>query len=232
MDCDLQDPPEVIPQLFAEALKGNAIVYARRKSQHQSAFRMMANRAYFRTLGWIAGRRFDGELGSLSIISRPVIDAFLRFKERDRHYLMILTWLGFRSSTIEYVRDERVVGSSGYSFRRLLALALSGLFFSTTRILHWVIYLGLGLASSGILLSLAYVVRYFVANVAPGWTSLIVVQLVIGGIIIISIGMAALYIGKIFEAVQERPLYLVEEDLDGAEIAASQPQEAAKVRVP
>jgi hypothetical protein len=91
---------------------------------------------------------------------------------------------------------------------------LSGVFFTTTRLLHWVIYTGLALAGSGALLALLIVLRWFFRGAAPGWTSLIVVQLGVGGIITLCIGVAALYIGKIFEAAQNRPLFFFQDRID------------------
>ena len=95
MDCDLQDPPEFIPDLLAEARRGFDIVLANRRSDYHSGLRGHANRFYFWLLGAVSGREFSGDPGSFSIISRRIIDAFLSFRERDRHYLMVLNWLGF-----------------------------------------------------------------------------------------------------------------------------------------
>jgi glycosyltransferase involved in cell wall biosynthesis len=212
MDCDLQDPPEAIPQLW-NARQGVDIVFARRNSDHQSAARLLGNRLYFRTLSWIAGRSFDGELGSFSLISRRVMDAFLRFNEQDRHYLMILLAIGFDARTIDYERATREIGETGYSFRKLLSLAVSGVMFSTTRVLHWVIYAGLAMAGTGVLLAVVLVTRLVLFSALPGWTSLIVAQLLVGGLLALCIGATGLYVGRIFEEVRRRPLYFVQDRL-------------------
>ncbi len=159
------------------------------------------------------------KIGAFSIISRRVAQAFLEFRERDRHYLMILRWLGFDSATIEYDRAARTIGRSSYSLTKLFNFGLAGVFFTTTRLLHWVIYVGLALAGSGLLLALFFIIRWFMYGSVPGWTSLIVVQLVVGGLISLCIGVAALYVGKIFEASQQRPLYLMQDRIDGRELA-------------
>lgn len=211
MDCDLQDPPEAIPLLLAAAREGADIVFAKRKSDHQSAGRQLGNRLYFGALSWIAGRRFDGELGSFSLISRRVMDGFLRFQERGRHYLMILYALGYETRTITYERATREIGESGYTFGKLLAHAMAGLLFSTTRVLHWVIYTGIGLAAGGVLLAMVMALRWMFFTAAPGWTSLIVAQLIVGGILALCIGATGLYVGRIFEEVQRRPLYFVQD---------------------
>lgn len=210
MDCDLQDPPEAIPLLW-HAREGVDIVFARRKSDHQSAVRLLCNRVYFRMLSWIAGRHFDGELGSFSLISRRVIDGFLRFNEQGRHYLMVLFAIGFDTITVQYERANREIGESGYNFRRLLSLALSGLMFSTTRVLYWVIYAGLAMAAAGIFLAVGLAARWVWSSALPGWTSLIVAQLLVGGILALCIGVTGLYVGRTFEEVRRRPLYFVQD---------------------
>jgi dolichol-phosphate mannosyltransferase len=211
MDCDLQDPPEAIPLLLDKALAGHDIVLARRKRKQHSPFRRISASLYFRALGALSGRRFDGEFGAFSLISRRVIDAFLRLRDRDRHYLFILYWLGFDSAAIEYEHAARHSGSSSYSMRALLRHALQGLVFQTTTLLRWIVYFGFMVSAAGVLLAgyLTYV--YFVRTPPPGWTSLAVLILLIGGFVIMSTGVTGLYIGKIFEQVKDRPLYIIDE---------------------
>jgi glycosyltransferase involved in cell wall biosynthesis len=95
MDCDLEDPPEEIPRLYAKATEGYDIVLARRDRKRTSWIRKAMNRLYFRLLNLMTGASLDGSYGSFSIISRKVVEAFLQFRERDRHYLLVLHWLGF-----------------------------------------------------------------------------------------------------------------------------------------
>ena len=218
MDCDLQDPPEMIGELYRAAQAGSDVVLARRKRKHHSAFRRLAARAYFRVLRVLAAARLDGEFGSFSIISRKVIDAFLRFQDRDRHYLFILNWLGFPTATIEYEHAARHSGESAYSLEALIRHALGGLFFQTTVLLRWIVYLGFWVSCSGFLLAAYYIYMYFARSVSPGFTSLAVLILVIGGFIIMSTGVTGLYIGKVFEQVKGRPLYVIDRSIvDGAE---------------
>jgi len=220
MDCDLQDPPEAIEKLVAAARQGFDVVFAKRKSPFRPAVRDFGSRLYFRLLSLLSGYPIDHELGAFSLISRRVVDAFVKFRERDRQYLMILYWLGFEATTIEYDRAARTIGRSGYGLGKLMALGLSGMVFMTTRLLHWVVYVGLALAAAGGVLALYFLVRWFVVGSVPGWTSLIVVQLLVGGLSILCIGITALYIGKIFEAGQQRPLFVLQDRIDGGELAA------------
>jgi dolichol-phosphate mannosyltransferase len=226
MDCDLQDPPEFIPELWAQARSGFDVVLANRRSDYDSGLRSRANKLYFRLLGLVSGRKITGEPGSFSIISRRVIDAFLTFKERDRHYLLILYWLGFDMTAIDFNRAVRPIGRSSYNLRMLIAHAFSGLFFSTTRLLHFVIYTGIALAGSSVFLAVFFIVLWMSNGGFPGWTSLIVMQLMVGGIVTVCVGVTGLYIGKIFEASQQRPLYFIQDRLDRNSIGeqASEPR--------
>lgn len=210
MDCDLQDPPEMIPRLLEASLAGHDIVLARRKQKQHSILRRVAAWLYFRAVGALSGRRFDGEFGAFSLITRPVIDAYLRLRDRERHYLFILYWLGYDAAAIDYEHAPRHSGESSYSLRALLRHALAGLMFQTTTLLRWIIYFGFMVSAAGALLAAYLLYVSFVHTPPPGWTSLAVLILVVGGFIIMSTGVTGLYIGKIFEQVKERPLYIVD----------------------
>jgi polyisoprenyl-phosphate glycosyltransferase len=209
MDCDLQDPPEEIRRLYGKALEGFNIVYARRRRTGTSGFRRTGSRLYFRAMNVFADASFD-ESGTFSIISRQVVDELLRFKDRHRHYLLMLQWLGFDSAAIEYEQPVRYAGKSSYGIRGLIAHALDGLFFQTTVLLRWIVFLGFALSAAGLGVAAYYLVAKFSGNAAPGFTSLAVFTLTVGGFIIISTGVTGLYIGRVFEQVRERPLFVVE----------------------
>jgi len=112
MDCDLQDPPEEIPRLYAKALEGYDVVLARRVRRGHSRSRRLAAAAYFALLRFFTKTDIRGEYGTFSIVSRPVVDAFLQIRDRGRHYLFALTWLGFHRGEIDIVQAERHDGAS------------------------------------------------------------------------------------------------------------------------
>jgi dolichol-phosphate mannosyltransferase len=217
MDCDLQDPPELIAELYRAAMAGNDVVLARRKRKRHSLFRRVASRVYFRLMNVLARARLDGEFGSFSIISRKVVDALLRFQDQDRHYLFILNWLGFRTATIEYEHASRHSGTSSYSLRDLIRHAIGGMFFQTTVLLRWIVYVGFWVSCAGFFLAAYYLYMYVVHSVNPGFTSLAVLILLIGGFIIMSTGVAGLYIGKVFDQVKGRPLYVIDKAIVNGE---------------
>jgi dolichol-phosphate mannosyltransferase len=215
LDCDLQDPPSLIASLSAELDKGYDLVYARRIERTHSLFRQVATRTYFRFLAALTGVEVDGRFGSYSILSRKVVDAFLRFGERERHYLFILRWLGFSAGVIDYVQQPRHAGKSSYTLGRLLALSLDGILFQTTRLLRWIVGLGLAFGAAGVLVALYLVWRVLFRTALPGWTSLAVLILVSTGVILASVGVIGLYIGKVFAQAKQRPLYVIDTMIDG-----------------
>ena len=227
MDCDLQDPPEAIPELYAKALEGHDIVFARRKARRQSLPRRAANRIYFALRRSLAGVNLETEHSNLSIISAKARAAFLSVPDAHRNFLLILYWLGFERMSIEFEHAERYAGESSYTFGSLLRVAVDGLFFQTTALLRWIVYLGFGMAVSSLLLAAYFVYQYYSTATYPGWTSLAVLLLLIGGFIIIAVGLTGLYLGKVFEQVKGRPLFIVDERVLG--VSADHERELTKV---
>jgi len=215
MDCDLQDPPEEIGRLYAKAKEGYDIVLSRRIGRRHSRLRRVGSRAYYRLLKAFVGADVSADLGNYSITSRKVRNAFLAIQDKDRHYLLILLWLGFGTTTIDIAHADRFAGESSYSLGMLVRFALAGLFFETATLLRWVIYLGFGISVVGAGLATAFVVTYFVTgNRYPGWTSLAVLLILLTGFVIVSTGVTGLYVGKIFTQVKDRPLYVIDEALN------------------
>jgi glycosyltransferase involved in cell wall biosynthesis len=213
MDCDLQETPEDIPRLWAAAAGGYDIVRTVRRGWRHSAFRRAASRLY-RRLTLETDVRPD--YSNLSLLSRRVIDAFLRLHDRDREYMIALDWLGFDSTAIEIDHHERHAGESGYTLERLLRVALDGMFFRSTVLLRLVVLVGFLVALAGLIVAGFVVVDYFIETDkrVPGYTSLAVLVLVLAGVIIVSVGVVGLYVGRIFEQVKNRPLFLISEEAE------------------
>jgi dolichol-phosphate mannosyltransferase len=209
MDCDLQEAPEDIPRLWAAAGEGYDMVRTVRRDWRHSPFRRWTSRAY-RKLTLETDVRPD--YSNLSLLSRQVIDAFLRLHDRDREYMIALDWLGFDSTAVEIEHHDRHAGESGYNLQRLIRVALDGMFFRSTVLLRVVVLVGFIVAMIGIVVAGFEVVDYFVEKqkAVPGYTSLAVLLLVLAGFIIVSVGVVGLYVGRIFEQVKNRPLYLID----------------------
>ncbi|PTY04041.1 glycosyltransferase [Verrucomicrobia bacterium LW23] len=214
MDGDLQDPPELIPSLI-EKLPGCELVMARRITRNHSWWRVLGSHLYFSLLSFLVGSKVDGSYASYSLISRKVIDAFLRFKEKDRHYMLILLWLGFEKATVNYEHQERHAGKSSYTLSALIAHSINGILFQNTSFLRLIVGLGLGFAALGFLLTLGVLYSYFVHGALPGWTSLVIVPLVSTGAILTCMGIIGLYVGQIFDEIKGRPLYVIDYTIGG-----------------
>ncbi|MEO2140207.1 MAG: glycosyltransferase family 2 protein [Thermoleophilia bacterium] len=213
MDCDMQDPPDVIPSLVAEIERGHDVVLARRQgSPFDSRRRRLFARAYVSTLRRLSGAPIDPTVGSFSAIRRPVVDAFLQLRDLDRHYLYVLMWLGFDWSYVEYERPRRPEGKSSYSFRRRISHALEGVAFFGTRILRFVVATGLIVLAVGVVASIGLLIYRLTHGTTEGWTSLLVVLLLLGGGIFVAVGTVGLYVGRVYEQTAGRPIYVVRED--------------------
>jgi polyisoprenyl-phosphate glycosyltransferase len=222
MDCDLQEAPEDIPRLWAAAGEGYDLVRTVRRGWRHSAFRRWTSRTY-RRLTLETDVRPD--YSNLSLLSRQVVDAFLRLHDRDREFMIALDWLGFDSTAIEIEHHERHAGESGYTLQKLIRVALDGMFFRSTVLLRLVVLVGFVIALVGLVIAAFEIIDYFVEpdKTVPGYTSLAVLLLVLAGVIIGSVGVVGLYVGRIFEQVKNRPLYLI------AQEAEHQPQTPSRV---
>jgi dolichol-phosphate mannosyltransferase len=171
------------------------------------------------------GQSMTSEYATLSVISRTVVDAFLSLGDVDRQYMLILHWLGFRRTVLPLRQQDRHEGKSSYTLSKLIQVAVDGMFFQTTRLLRWIVLLGFVVALAGVALAGVFIVLYFTAKPLPGFTGLAVLTLLVGGFILVSTGIIGLYVGKIFEQVKGRPLYVVDRrtrQVDtGMQIAAS-----------
>jgi len=206
LDCDLQEAPEDIPRLYAKGQEGYDIIRTLRSQRGHSRRRRWASRGYRRLLRTNSP---DREYSNMSMLSRPVVDAFLSLRDRDREYTLVLDWLGFRHTAISIEFSERAHGESSYTLKHLLKVAFAGMFFQTTVLLRVVIFIGFMVASLGVGLAAYNVYDYLIGSQPTGYTSLAVLLLVLAGFIIISIGVVGLYVGRIFEQVKLRPLFII-----------------------
>jgi glycosyltransferase involved in cell wall biosynthesis len=231
MDCDLQEAPEDIPRLWAAAGEGYDIVRTTRRGWRHSAFRRATSRLY-RALTLETDVRPD--YSNLSLLSRRVIDAFLRLNDRDREYMIALDWLGFDSTSIEIEHHERHSGKSTYTLERLVRAALDGMFFRSTVLLRLVVLVGFLVALAGVVVAVFEVVDYFAEpnQTVPGYTSLAVLVLLMAGFIIISVGVVGLYVGRIFEQVKNRPLFLIDSEAERGESGWARPPVEASPEAP
>jgi dolichol-phosphate mannosyltransferase len=218
MDCDLQDPPEEIRRLYAQALQGYDVVLTRRSRRQQPMLRRILGSLYFRFRKILVGGSLQNNMTNLSLLSRKVVDAYLRLGEQNRQYLLILDWLGFHQAMIEIEQDQRYAGKSSYTWGTLLRVAIDGIFFQSTQVLRWIVYVGALITAIGLGLVVYVVVVLLAGNKLGTWTVPSTLIVLLAGVIIIATGLASLYIGKIFDQVKGRPLYVVDTEVsDGVE---------------
>jgi polyisoprenyl-phosphate glycosyltransferase len=220
MDGDLQDPPEVIPELVARWRDGNDVVYAVRVARPgESRFKLWTSRLYYRLLRRIGGGEIPADAGDFRLMSRRVVDALAAMPERARFLRGMTSWVGFRQTGVEYRRDPRFAGESKYPLRKMLRFAFDGITSFSTVPVQFVAWLGFVLvAFCLVVLGWALYTRFFTDQATPGWTSLLVVVLLLGGVQLLSLGIIGQYVARIFDEAKQRPLYFVAETVDSARI--------------
>ena len=214
MDCDLQDDPDHIKKLLEEYEKGFDVVFTRRVGRKHSFFKMITAKIYNSLFKLFSDKNYDLNVGSMTMISKRVKDEFLKLKDQDRLYIQLLKWVGFRSTYVPVEHRERFEGNSTYSISKLFVTALQGWTSYSDKLLRLSIYTGLIISILSLLGGVSIVLSYFLLKFQPGWPSLIVAILFSTGLILMSIGIAGIYIGKIFEQTKERPLYIIDEKLN------------------
>jgi len=211
IDADLQDPPELIPALFAKWREGYDVVNAARTSrQGETWFKKASARAYYRLFELVSPIRLARDTGDFRLLGRPVVDALNQLPERSRMMKGLFAWVGFRQAYVPYDRPPRFAGCSQWSFGRLCKLALDGI----TSFSSWPLRIWSFIGATIALLAFAYAMFLVARTLAhgvdvPGYASLMVVVLFVGGVQLVGLGVLGEYLGRVFEEVKERPLYLI-----------------------
>jgi glycosyltransferase involved in cell wall biosynthesis len=213
MDADLQDPPEVIPQLVAKWRDGFDVVYAVRADREgEPRLRLASISLFYRLLHRITPTAIPENAGDFRLLSRRAADAITAMPERARFLRGMTSWIGYRQTGVPYTREARFAGESKYPTRKLVRLALDGITSFSTAPIKVVTGLGLALVvfCAGVLAWTLYV-RLFTSDAPQGWTSVIAVVLLLGGVQLLSLGVIGQYVARIFDETKQRPLYLVDE---------------------
>ena len=210
MDCDLQDSPEEIPKLYNKAQQGYDVVLARRVDRKDSTTKRLASRLFFKILNYLADMHYDADVGNFRIVSRQVADCFRSMGERLRFFGGLVDWMGFPTAIVDIEHSQRFSGKSTYTYRKLWRLATDIIIAYSDKPLRLSIRIGFTIAFLAFLYALYIVYRaVFLGSPVEGWSSLIVSIYLIGGIIIAILGVLGLYLGKMFDQVKGRPLYII-----------------------
>ena len=191
------------------------VVFASRVNRKDRWFKRVTSRLYGVVFGYLAGTTHDSSIGNFSIIHRRVINAIGQMRERDRAYPLLVHWTGFRTAVLPIEHSERFEGRSTYTLRRMVRLAIQTVIAHSNKPLILSVQVGLVMAMLAISYASYLVIRYFLYNRPPeGWTSVIVSEFFIGGLIMANMGVLGIYLGRTFDESKRRPLYLIRQKLN------------------
>lgn len=210
IDADLQDPPELIPDFYARWKEGYKVVFGQRQRLEEGILKRAVYHLFYRVLHLLADVDIPLDTGDFCLIDREVVQTLRLLPERTRFLRGLRSWIGLRQTGIEYARHSRRAGESKYSVAKLFKLAFDGIVSFSTVPLKLALYVGLLVSAGGFALILLIVyLRLRHSFDLPGWTSLMVIVLFLGGIQLITIGIIGEYVARIYEEVKFRPLYLM-----------------------
>lgn len=213
IDADLQDPPEVVHEMIAKWREGYDVVYGTRTERAgESAFKVATARAFYRVLNNLSDVPIPLDTGDFRLMSRNVVDTLKSMPERDRFVRGMVSWIGFRQAALPYKRAQRFAGETKYPLKKMLRFATDGILSFSTKPLQASVALGMAcamLAMIGIVYALF--LRVFTDIWVEGWTALMIAVLFIGGVQLISVGILGEYVGRIYNEIKKRPLYVVQE---------------------
>ena len=212
MDCDLQDRPEEIPVLYKKAREGFDIVLARRGRRKDGWWKRVTSRLFYSVFRYFTGLNYDGSVGNFRIISRQVGDSVRSFHEQLRFFGGIVTWLGFRVASVDVQHDPRFAGETTYSLRTLVDLGVRTIVAYSDKPLRLAIRLGFSLALLGFGGGAWIFFRALLfGSTVSGWASVMVSIYFLSGVILGFMGIIGLYLGRVFDEVRRRPLYVIRE---------------------
>jgi dolichol-phosphate mannosyltransferase len=211
MDCDLQDPPELIPRMVELYRRGFDVVHARRRTRRgESLFKRATARLFYWTLRLAADRSPEPHVGEFRLMGRQVVDALAGLRERHRLVRGLVAWVGFRQTVIDFDRPARAAGTTKYPLLKMVRLAWDGMTSLSAAPLRASTLLGLAALVLGVAYALrAVYVGYVLGLGVPGWTSLVIVNIFFSGVVLICLGLVGEYVARIFDEVKGRPLYFV-----------------------
>ena len=210
MDCDLQDQPEEIVNLYNEALKGYQIVYAQRFQRKDSFIKRISSKFFYATFSYLTDTDQDPTIANFGIYHKIVIDSIRNMGDYHRYFPTMVRWVGFKYKKLQVVHAERIDGRTSYSYRMLIRLALDNILTFSDKPLRLTVKFGFLISSLALIFAIYNLILFFNNKIlVPGYTSLIISVWFLSGLIIMVLGVVGLYIGKTFDKVKGRPSYLI-----------------------
>ena len=215
IDADLQDPPEVIPEMVGKWKEGYEVVYGRRlKRNGESAFKKMTSKIYYRFLSRLTSVDIPVDVGDFRLIDRKVCDALKLLKEKNRYVRGLISWLGFSQTEVAYVRASRYAGETKYPFKKMVRFAADGIIAFSSKPLKLAVWPGIVMSIAGFLYFLYILyLKFFTDKTELGWASLMCAVLFFNGYILIMLGILGEYLGRLFDESKGRPLFVVTDSI-------------------
>lgn len=215
MDGDMQHPPALIPVLLEEQARGFDVVNTLRTDTADAGWqKKLSSALFYRFLNRMTDIEVQAGAADFRLMQRCVVDAFLQMPENDRFTRGMISWMGFRQSFVPYRAPERFAGKSKYTFRKMMRFALDAITSFSPKPLRVSFWLGITAIITGLLYAVYAIYRHFHGDTIPGWTSLLLVVLLLGGIQLLSLGVIGEYIARIYVQAKSRPLYFVKEKVN------------------
>jgi len=235
MDADLQDPPEVIPQLLEKAAEGHEVVHARRESRAgEGPFKRGTAWLFYRFMKRFVHRDLPEDTGDFRLLAGKALQAIRQMRERHRFLRGMSAWIGFRQAEVRYPRSARTAGRTKFSPLKMMAFAWDAAVSFSSLPMKLVALWGTCVSAFGLVYLLYTVYHYFIhRDTVPGWATLIVLHCVIGGSILVGLGVVGSYVGKIFEELKARPIYIVRNTaISSVEEALGEERRGERVEIP
>lgn len=213
IDCDLQDPPEVIPEMVTKWREGGFdIVYGKRaKRDGETAMKKVTSWGYYRAFNALVGLKIPEDTGDFRLMNRAAVDAFLRMPEHNRFLRGMFTWIGFRQTDVVFHRETRIAGETKYSLSQMLRLAMDGMISFSIKPLSFVLLLGTLLSMAGCIWLLLLLFMAIYGRSGLSMSAIAALLLLLSGLIILSVGIVGVYVGRVYDEAKGRPLYIIAE---------------------
>ena len=216
MDADLQDPPELIPDMLKLWEDGNEVIYGKRKTRKgESLFKLMTAKMFYNTLNALSDVDIPKDTGDFRLVDRKVVDTINNLPEHNKFLRGLFSWVGFKQEAFEYERQERFAGKTKYPLKKMIKLASDGIISFSTKPLKIVGGLGIITILISLIILIYSLISYFTGHSAQaGWTSLIVTVTLLSGVQLLSLWIISEYIGRIYDDTKKRPQYIIDKKIN------------------
>jgi len=214
MDCDLQDRPEEIKNLYQKTKEGYDIVFGKRKNRQDRFFKKLGSKIFYKLLSYLTDTKQDAEIANFGMYNKKSIAAVLAMNDKLKYFPVMIRWVGFRETSIDIEHSGREEGDSAYTFSKLVSLSMDVMLSFSDKPLKLFVKLGFIISTISFLFSLIILIKaLFMDYSVPGWASMMISLWFLGGLMIMVLGIVGIYVGKTFNQVKDRPTYIIQETI-------------------